>query len=127
MFPSGYDVNVAPARERQGQRAQPRLLRTAVEEHIRMGPQSCRPVAQRLARRARGASAAELASALRRAGRAVAAAEALAREYQDGKRAQADCVAELRRRFPWLDDAGAGKAGDLAVRLADFGYFLVIM
>ena len=92
-----------------------------------MGPERLHPLAQRLARRARGASPTEVASAVRRAGRAVAAAEALAREYQGGKRAQADCVAELRRRFAWLDDASTGKAGDLAVRLADFGYYLVIM
>ena len=53
-----------------------------------MGPDSRRPVAERVARRARRASPAELASAMRRAGRAVAAAQALAREYQDGKRAR---------------------------------------
>lgn len=110
MFPSGYDVNVAAAREPHEPTGQARLPRMAVEEHIRMGPSSSRPVAQRLARRARTASPAELASAVRRARRAVAAAEALARECQDGKREQAECVAELRRRFRWLDDASGRKA-----------------
>jgi len=86
-----------------------------------MGPEARRSVEKRISRRARGASEAERAAALAQAGRAVAAAEALAREYQDGKRAQADVYAELRSKFPWLAN------DDLAVRLRDFGYFLAIM
>lgn len=86
-----------------------------------MGPETRRSVEERVARRARGASEAERAAALAQAGRAVAAAEALAGEYQDGKRAQADVYAELQRKFPWLAD------GDLAVRLGNYGYHLVIM
>jgi hypothetical protein len=98
-----------------------KLLRIALEEHIRMGPEASRPVEERLARRARNASAARRAAALAQARRAVAAAEALAREYQDKKRTQAGVYAELRRKFPWLG------GGDPAVRLGDYGYFLVIM
>lgn len=105
----------------------PNLVRIALEERIRMGPEAEAPASERLARRARSATRAERVSALMQAGRAVAAAEALAREYQRGKRVQADCVAELRRRFRWLDDAGDREDGDLAVRLADFGFHVVIM
>ena len=99
----------------------PSLLRLALSEHIRMGPKTRRPVEERLSRRARNASTAERVAALRQARRAVAAAEALAREYQDKKRTQPEVYTELRRRFPWLGD------GDLADRLGDYGYFLVIM
>jgi hypothetical protein len=78
-------------------------------------------VEERVARRARGASKAERAAALAQARRTVAVAAVLAGEYQDGKRAQSDVYAELQRKFPWLAD------GDLAVRLGDYGYYLVIM
>lgn len=126
MSRGDYDVKVSTAKPTPRPIAQARLLQMAVEEYIRMGPEIRRSQSERLAKRARQASQAERAAALLQAGRAVEAAESLAREYQDGKRTQADCVAELRRRFPWLDD-GAPKAGDLAVRLANFGYYLVIM
>jgi len=99
----------------------PKLLRVALEENIRMGPETRRSASERLARRARRASERERATAIRQATRAVAAAEAYAREYQDGKRTQVEVVAELRRKFPWLGD------DDLAERLGSYGYYLVIM
>jgi hypothetical protein len=60
--------------------ASPDLLRAALEERIRMGPETRWPAADRLADRARRAGAGERAAALAEADRAVAAAEALARE-----------------------------------------------
>jgi hypothetical protein len=86
-----------------------------------MGPEARRSKSVRLARRARGANRRERAAALGQATRAIAAAEALAREYQAGRRTQTEVVTELRQRFPWLGD------DDLAVRLGSFGYYLVIM
>lgn len=77
-----------------------------------------------MADRARGADAGAQAAALAEAERAVGAAAALAQEYQDGRRTQAEVIVELRRRFPWLDgDVG----GNLAARLGHFGYYVVIM
>jgi hypothetical protein len=99
----------------------PRLLRLALEEDIRMGPETRRSVEERVARRARGAGGAERAAALEQAGMAVAAAEAMASQYQKGERTQADVYAELRCKFPWL------AKNDLAVRLGDYGFHLVIM
>lgn len=90
-----------------------------------MGPESRRPVGERLAERAGTSTADERASALEEANRAVAAAEKLAREYQAGSRGQRAAVAELRRLFPWLDEDDA--PSDLAARLGHFGYYLVIM
>jgi hypothetical protein len=99
----------------------PSLLRAALAESIRMGPGALRSESVRLAKRARGATGRERAAALGQATRAIAAAEALAREYEAGRRTQTEVVTELRRKFPWL-----GK-GDLAERLGSFGYYLVIM
>jgi hypothetical protein len=86
-----------------------------------MGPGTRGSESERLARRARGANRRERAAALGQATRAIAAAEALAREYEAGRRTQIEVVTKLRHRFPWL-----GK-GDLAARLGSFGYYLVIM
>jgi len=91
-----------------------------------MGPDSRRSVEERLAERARGSSDLDRAAALAEADRAVAAAEILAREYRAGRRSQQAGIAELRRLFPWLDNADTGDA-DLAARLGHFGYYLVIM
>ncbi len=91
-----------------------------------MGPDARRSVDERLKARAPESADVDRAAALVEAARAVAAAEALAREYQEGRRSQNAAVAELRRRFPWLDTTDADGA-DLAARLGSFGYYLVIM
>jgi hypothetical protein len=102
------------------------LLRAALEESIRMGPETRRPVEERLQARAPGATDSDRAAALVEAKRAVAAAETLAREYQAGRQSQKAAVAELRRQFPWLNVSEAAR-GDLAEQLGAFGYYLVIM
>jgi hypothetical protein len=102
------------------------LLRAAIEERIRLGPETRRSVEERLAARAPGSTDLDRMAALAEAKRAVAAAESLAREYQAHQRSQNAAVAELRRLFPWLDTTDAGGA-DLAVELGHFGYYLVIM
>jgi len=91
-----------------------------------MGPETRRPVNERLQERAPGATDGDRMAALVEAKRAVAAAEALAREYQAGRRSQKATVAELRRQFAWLDVSDAAD-GDLAQQLGAFGYYLVIM
>jgi hypothetical protein len=101
------------------------LLRAALEERIRMGPETRRPVEERLAARAAGSTDLDRTAALAEAKRAVAAAESLAREYQANRRSQKAAVAELRRLFPWLDTGDSG--ADLAAKLGHFGYYLVIM
>jgi hypothetical protein len=104
----------------------PKLLRAALEEYIRMGPESKRPAAERLAARESSVPEPDRTAALAEAKRAVGIAELLAREYQEGTRTQKEIIAELRRQFPWLDKEGWFK-GDLAAQLGAFGYYLVIM
>jgi hypothetical protein len=90
-----------------------------------MGPESRRPIEERLQVRAPGSTNLDRVAALAEAKRAVAAAESLAREYQADRRSQKAAVAELRRLFPWLDTGDGG--ADLAAKLGHFGYYLVIM
>jgi hypothetical protein len=104
----------------------PKLLRAALEEYIRMGPESKRPAAERLAAREPSVPEVDRAAALSEAKRAVELAESLAHEYEAGKRKQKEIIAELRRALPWLDKEGWFR-GDLAARLAGFGYYCVIM
>jgi hypothetical protein len=101
------------------------LVRAALEECIHMGPETARPAETRLAARVPEQSVEARRAALAEAKRAVAAAEALAGEYVAGTRTQAEAMAELRRRFSWLDDT-AGE-DDLAERLGSYGYYLAIM
>jgi hypothetical protein len=113
------------------------VLRAVLEERIAFGPETRRPLTERVRGRVPALDAEMVALALREAQRAVTDAEALARESVEGVRTPAEVVAELRQRFPWLagDVApGSGRrtarrdgAPDLADRLGSFGYFLAIM
>ena len=99
------------------------VLRTALEEYIAFGPATRRPAEERLRARLPADAGALADEALAEARAAVAAAEQLAREYEARRRSQRSCAQELARRFPWL---GGDAGGDLALRLAHFGYYLVI-
>jgi hypothetical protein len=103
------------------------LLRAALEETIRFGPEAERSASNRLADRARWVPGMVRIAALRRADAAVAAAETLARRVQAGTATQSEIVRELRHRFPWLGDTESATPVDLATRLASYGYYLVIM
>jgi len=92
-----------------------------------MGPEARAPAAERLAARFGAHSAQTQAEAMLEARRAIAVAEALAREYEAGRRTQAQVESELRRQFPWLAGADGKRDKDLAGQLGHFGYYLVIM
>jgi hypothetical protein len=115
------------------------VLRAALEERIAFGPETRRPLAERLRARLPGEDSETLALALGEAQRAVTGAEALARECVAGYRTQAEVVAELCHQFPWLTSNAATTGPrrapaarrdgtpDLADRLGHFGYYLAIM
>ena len=98
----------------------PQVLRVVLEEQIRFGEATRRPAATRACERLPGVSEEIVDAALAETGRAIRAAESLAREYVAGTRKQSEAVDELRRQFPWLEKAG------LAERLGQFGFYLAI-
>jgi hypothetical protein len=102
----------------------PGLVRVALAELIRMGPETRRSADKRLADRAPKDNSQLRAAALAEAERAVKAAESLAREYVDGARTQDAAESELRRQFAWLADPALGD--DLTKRLGNYGHFLAI-
>jgi hypothetical protein len=112
------------------------VLRVALEERIAFGPDTRRPVAERIRGRLPALDPEMLALALGETQHALTDAQALAQEFVAGVRTQAEVVAELRSRFPWLagDVApGSGRrvarrdgAPDLADRLGSYGHFLAI-
>ena len=100
----------------------PELLRAALEERIRMGPETRRPVMKRLARRARGSDEQGRLEALPKWTRLSSSRRTWLENMRRGTRTQADGIAELRRRFPWLDgldEEGATRAR----RLGHYGFF----
>jgi hypothetical protein len=112
------------------------VLRVVLEERIAFGPDTRRPVTERIRGRLPELDAEMLALALGEAQHAITDAEALAQEFVAGVRTQGEVVAELRSRFPWLvgDVApGSGRraarrdgAPDLVDRLGNYGHFLAL-
>jgi hypothetical protein len=102
----------------------PGLVRLALEELIRMGPETRRSADNRLADRVPGANPQSREAAMAEAHRAVEKAESLAREYVDGTRTQDAAEFELQGQFAWLADPALGD--DLTKRLGSYGYFLAI-
>ena len=101
----------------------PRVLRAALEEYIRLGPETRRPVEERLRARVPELSESASADALAAVRAAVKASEDLAKECLDGRRKEASVAALLRERFAWLGEPPAD--AELTQRLAKFGFYLM--
>src|SRR5512132_226003 len=99
-------------------------LRAALDEYMRVGPESRRPLEERLGARLPELSPADLAAAIAGARTAVSASERLAKECMDGYRSERSVAAALREQFPWLGERRLFDAG-LAGRLAHFGFYLM--
>ena len=102
----------------------PHVLRAALEEYIRLGPESRRPVEERLAARLPELSAPAVAAAITVAREAVGASEQLAKECMDRRRTEKSVAVALRERFAWLGGS-RGPDVDLSRRLANFGFYLM--
>ncbi len=107
-------------------------LRIALLTRIEFGPETRRPISERLASRLPGVKPSQRAAALQAADQVVAAAERLVREFRAGTRAEDTITAALLQLFPWLGaDAASSQSldavgEDLSARVRAFAYYLVM-
>ncbi|HJQ20786.1 MAG TPA: hypothetical protein VJ867_10580 [Gemmatimonadaceae bacterium] len=114
------------------------LLRMALVEYMRFGPESRTPVAERIRSRAPDASEDDVATALRTVSAAVHAASRLATAGMRGERSERSIREELARTFRWLRPSEDShdrrwwkrflpvfRRDDLAQRLKNFGFYLM--
>ncbi len=111
----------------------PNELRIAVLARIEFGPETRRPIGERLAERLPALTPSERVAALDTAHQVVRVAERLVREFRAGQRAEETITPALLKSFPWLGAAAAPvhapaarPAEDLSLRVRTFAYYVVM-
>jgi len=118
------EINVAPTADE---------FRIALLTRIEFGPESRRPIGERLAERLPALTPADRAAALDTANQVISAAERLVREFRAGARTEDTITPALLEWFPWLgadaaavQSPGALPAKDLSSQVRSFAYYLVM-
>lgn len=109
-------------------------LRVALVARIEFGPQTRRPIDERLRERLPESEQSDRSAALEAAREVVRIAERLVREFRAGERTEETIQPALLKLFPWLDaDAAPVQSSfalpgqDLSLKVRSFAYHLVMM